>query len=163
MKYYVWIPLLFTLDMALFLAYSSEPWQWYYNGLIPLDVYQTGITVINYVFMAICFVAALCSIGQWCYYYCQYSTRPDGQVYKLLQCLSCGQNMHKPKPLTRPVLPTDSSIRATRASVALENGESEQPSTSEIKKSAGGFFQNDVSPMPVTPEKQSSSTVTTTI
>uniref|UniRef100_A0AC34GYU0 Uncharacterized protein n=1 Tax=Panagrolaimus sp. ES5 TaxID=591445 RepID=A0AC34GYU0_9BILA len=81
---------------------------------------------------------------------------------QLLQCLSCGQNMHKPKPLTRPILPTESPIRVARASIALENGESERPSTPEIKKSAVGFFQNGVSPMPVTPDKQSSSTTTTT-
>uniref|UniRef100_A0AC34Q5D0 Uncharacterized protein n=1 Tax=Panagrolaimus sp. JU765 TaxID=591449 RepID=A0AC34Q5D0_9BILA len=77
-KFYVWIPIYFFLDLGTFLIYGSTPWSWKAE-LIPIQVYQAAVTVLNNIGVLILLIGVIGGIIHFIVYWCQYMGRPDSR------------------------------------------------------------------------------------
>ncbi|KAE9555791.1 hypothetical protein FO519_001005 [Halicephalobus sp. NKZ332] len=82
-KFYVWIPIYFFLDLAIFLIYASYSWEWVPNTdtqIIPYEAFQAGVTIVNLLVEIIFLLTIICSFFHFTVYFFQYLGRPDSEV-----------------------------------------------------------------------------------
>uniref|UniRef100_A0A7E4UX50 G_PROTEIN_RECEP_F1_2 domain-containing protein n=1 Tax=Panagrellus redivivus TaxID=6233 RepID=A0A7E4UX50_PANRE len=79
MRFYVWIPLFFVLDLFVLVIYTAQPTV-DVTAFTDFRMYHVIISVINYVFLFISFVLTLCCLIKWFVYSCQYCCNATSEI-----------------------------------------------------------------------------------